>query len=266
MSGDGETWVRPTTDEWDDVVSEEIDLAARDGVVPALLYRPAHPTAARLPGVVIGAEAYGVNDFSRRVAATLAHLGAVVVVPDYYRGDGLADPEAYHDFTEVIARIERLDFTLATLDLVAGVDHLEARGDVDASRVAVWGYCTGGTLAWLAACLCRELAAAVLFFPSQPVFAELGPTRPVHPVNLLWAIACPTLFIYGEEDAVVSPELADDLQRRIEGWQVTAEVRRYPGAGHAFSAPVAPLRHEEADRAAWQDALDFAHRHLRFSR
>ena len=127
--------------------------------------------------------------------------------------------------------------------------------------MAVWGYCTGGTLAWLAACLRGDLAAAVLFFPSQPVFDELGPTTPVHPVDLLWQLTCPTLFIYGEDDFVMPPELLADLRARIDRWDADAEVRRYPGATHAFTAPWGEMRNEDADRASWDDATAFLQTH-----
>jgi carboxymethylenebutenolidase len=53
------------------------------------------------------------------------------------------------------------------------------------------------------------------------------------------------------------PELLGDLLARIEQWKVDAEVRNYPCAGHAYSAPWGPLRHDEADRRAWSDAQDF---------
>jgi carboxymethylenebutenolidase len=76
---------------------------------------------------------------------------------------GPADADNYDDFTEVKEHIARLDFT---------------RG-------------------------ARDLAAAVLYFPSQPVFAELGPARPVHPVDLLWQLTCPALFLYGDQDKLM---------------------------------------------------------------
>src|SRR5262249_32743780 len=110
-------------------------------------------------------------------------------------------------------------------------------------------------------CLRGDVAAAVLFFPSQPMFEELGRRTPVHPLDLLWQLTCPTLFIYGDEDLVMPPELLRDLRARIEQWEVDAEVRIYPGAGHAFSGPWGPLRHDEADRHAWSDAQDFLVRH-----
>jgi carboxymethylenebutenolidase len=217
------------------------------------------------PAVVLGAEAYGPNEFIRGVQARLAEIGYASVVPDYYRGEGPTNVEAYDDFEEVVEHIGRLDFTRGARDLARAVDALRADPDVDARRVAVWGYCTGGTLAWLAGCLRGDVAAAVLYFPSQPVFHELGPMTPVHPVDLLWQLTCPTLFIYGDQDPVMPPELLADLRERIDRWGVDAEVRLYAGAGHAFSAPWGVMRHDEADRAAWDDAVAFLRAHTEVS-
>src|SRR4051812_29048253 len=206
------------------------------------------------PALVIGAEAYGPNEFSEGVQAQLAELGYASVVPDYYHGEGPTKRESYDQFDEVIDHIARLDFARAARDLAGAIDALRATPEIDPRRVAVWGYCTGGTLAWLAAGLRGDVAAAVLFFPSQPTFEELGPTTPVHPVDLLWQLTCPTLFIYGGDDIVMPPELLDDVRARIDRWGVDAEVRIYPGAGHAFTAPWGDMRDDDADRNSWQDA------------
>ena len=214
------------------------------------------------PGVVLGCEAYGVNEFIREVGDRLRSRGYAVAIPDYYEGGGPTDREAYEDFTEVVEHIGRLDFTRATRTLVRGVDELRETPGVDPARVAVWGYCTGATLAWLAACQ-RDVAAAVLYFPSQPTFGELGPNTPVHPIDLLWMLDCPTLFIYGDDDQVMPPELLADLHRRIERWDVPAEVRTYPGAGHAFTVPFGPLRNADAAATANRDADEFLERALR---
>jgi carboxymethylenebutenolidase len=211
--------------------------------------------------VVLGAEAFGVNTFIRRVQSRLVEEGFAAAVPDYYHGSGPTKPESYDDFEEVMDHIGRLDFTCGARDLADAVDIVRRTRGVDPRRVCVWGYCTGGTLAWLAACLRGDLAAAVLFFPSQPVFEEVGPRTPVHPMDLIWQLTCPTLFLYGDSDPIMPPDRLEDLQARIEMWGVNAEVRRYPGAGHAFSAPWGPMRQEEADTASWSDAVSFLLRH-----
>ena len=51
-----------------------------------------------------------------------------------------------------------------------------------------------------------------------------------------------------------------EIRRRLEHWQIEHELRVYPGAGHAFSAPVPPLRNDAADVASWADALAFLQR------
>ncbi|HEY3941720.1 MAG TPA: dienelactone hydrolase family protein [Acidimicrobiales bacterium] len=241
------------------VSSTSVVLPSDQGTVPTLVYVPSEE--GRHPAVVLSTEAFGINDFTRHVASELAGQGYVVVVPDYYRGHGLSDPESYTDFSEVMEFIERLDFTQGTHDVLAAVDYARARPDVDPARVAVWGYCTGGTLALLAAALDRQLAAAVLFFPSQPTFPELNAKRPVQPIDLLWNVACPVLLIVGEEDQLLFGMLPE-FRRRFEQWHVEHEIKTYEGAGHAFSAPVPPLRNDAADKASWADALAFAARHL----
>jgi carboxymethylenebutenolidase len=209
------------------------------------------------PAVVLGAEAYGVNSFIRGVQQRLAVLGYAVALPDYYHGNGPAEPDNYDDFTEVKEHIGRLDFTRGARHIAATVDAVRATPGIDPRRVAVWGYCTGATLAWLAACLRGDLAAAVLYFPSQPVFAELSPARPVHPVDLLWQLTCPALFLYGEEDKLMPADVLADMRARIDYWRVDARINVYSGAGHSFTCPRGPMRNAAADRAAWHDAVTF---------
>jgi len=180
------------------------------------------------PGVVLGAEAYGVNEFIVEVGERLVSRGYAVLIPDYYDGGGPTNREAYDDFTEVVECIAQLDFTRATRRLVDGVDQLRATPGIDPTRIAVWGYCTGGTLAWLAACLRGDLAAAVLFFPSQPVFDEIGPATPVHPVDLLWQLTCPTLFIYGGKSDYVQ----QDYRATIAAYFPHVQYAEVPEAGH----------------------------------
>ena len=236
-----------------------VTLDSGGKTLPTLVFTPDRPGPG--PAIVVSPEAFGINQFTRGVASRLCDAGYVVVVPDYYHGAGLADPENYTDFSEVFEFMEALDFGQGAHDVMAAIDHARAMPEVDAERVGVWGYCTGSTLAMMATSLDRRLAAAVWFFPSQPTFLELTPKRPVHALDLIWNISCPVLLIVGDQDELLVP-VVPEFRKRFEQWGVAYDIRIYPGAGHAFSAPVPPLRNDAADRASWSDAMAFVRRHL----
>jgi carboxymethylenebutenolidase len=222
------------------VIVERVELDGVDGPVTTLVHRP--DRQGRHPAIALGAEATGVNAFLRRVAATLASRGFVTALPDYFRGDGPRNPDNYDDFDDILPRLDALDFTRATRDVVLAADHLVGRPDVDPHRLGVWGYCTGATLALLAATVRSDVKAAVLFYPSQPFFERADDRHPPSPLDLLWALSARTLW--------------------IDQWQVDVDVRTYPDAPHAFSAPGASFYRDGASRQSWQDALQFVEEHL----
>ncbi|HEX4428068.1 MAG TPA: dienelactone hydrolase family protein [Frankiaceae bacterium] len=247
----------PPSATYDNVTRERISLTGRDGVAfDALSFQP--DGAGPFPAIVIGAEGTGVNRFIERVGAGLAHEGVVAVVIDPYRFDGPPDPEDYTDFDALMAYINDLDFVRATHDMLAGVEHARALPTVDPDRVGVWGYCTGATLALLAACIDQRLGAAILFYPSQPVFDQLGDRTPAHPMDLLWGLGARTLLLYGDDDVVMPAERLAELRRRLAVWHVSHELALYPGAGHAFCSEARPLFHSQAAEDGWHRGVAFA--------
>jgi len=232
--------------------------------VPTLVYRPALDGATGPgAGIVLVTEAQGVNAFVRHVAGRLAAEGFVVAVPDYYHGAGPEDPEQLVDLAhlaELQAHIDQLDFRQGAEDALVALDHLlEGEG---VGHAGVWGYCTGGTLALLAACLDRRVAASVLFYPSQPTFHELSDRHPQHPIDLLWALRRPALLVLGEEDSVWPPARRQEVAERVARWRLPVEIEVYPGAGHAFASHFEDWHRPEATAASWERSLAFARRHL----
>jgi carboxymethylenebutenolidase len=249
-----EDWARRAADS--DVSVETIELSVDGEGVPTVVCRPfgARPRAA----VVLATEAQGVNHFIRGVGVELAAHGYLAVIPDYYHGAGPADPEVLVDLAhmeELLAAIASLDFRRGAEDMLAGVAY--ARAVEGLVAVAVWGYCTGGTLSWLAAELGRDVDAAVLYYPSQPTFHELSATQPQHPVDMIWQMRCPTLLLVGEEDQVWPPDLVDEVRRRFATWSIPLETAVYPGAGHTFAGHFEDWHRPDAAADSFERALAF---------
>jgi carboxymethylenebutenolidase len=237
------------------VIEELVALDVRGESCPAFLVRPDGPGPH--PAVVIGQEATGPNTFIRRTATAMARMGYLTVVPDYYHGAGPPDPEAYEDLETLLPYIDALDFRRGAYDLMSALDYARSRPEVDDQRVALWGYCTGATLALMAACLRSDVAVTVLFYPSQPRFDVIGPTKPVHAIDLVWNMTSAVLLIAGEDDFVWPPDLLDDVRARFGQWGVRHEIVTYAGAGHAFCAPTPAFHNPAAEQAAWSHAMAF---------
>ena len=238
-----------------------ISLEVGGEAVPTVVCRPDRtpPRAA----VVLATEAQGVNNFIKGVGVELAAHGYVAVIPDYYHGAGPPDPEILVDIAHMgplLDAIASLDFRRGAEDMLVGVAH--AREHEQVSRVAVWGYCTGGTLSWLAAALGREVDAAVLFYPSQPTFHELSSTQPQNPIDMIWQIRCPVLLLVGDEDMVWPPELLTEVTQRFATWEIPLETAVYAGAGHTFAGHFEDWHRPDAAAQAMERALAFVDRHL----
>jgi carboxymethylenebutenolidase len=251
--------VQPVHEHYDDVTGREVELDVTGGTTSVLVYEPTAGTPR--PAIVIGAEGGGINQFIREVAATLAHIGYMALVPDYYRGVKMADPDDYSDIPSMMRMIDALDFRRAAHDFLDTIRFARQLPTVN-GKVAAWGYCTGGTVAMFGACLDRELSAAMLFYPSQPRFDRIDATRPVHVIDLVWNIRCPVMFAYGDLDQIMAPDALAALDRQLGQWGIEHEIKIYPGAGHAFSSPGFAMYNPEASRAAWEDGVAWATRHL----
>jgi carboxymethylenebutenolidase len=235
---------------------ETITLSVGGDDVPTVLCRP--PGPAPRVGIAIATEAQGVNNFIKGVGVELAQHGYISVIPDYYHGAGPEDPEILIDIAHMgplQEAISSLDFRRGAEDMLAGVTYLREHEHV--SSVAVWGYCTGGTLAWLAAELGRDVDAAVLFYPSQPTFHELSPTQPQHAIDMIWQIRCPVLLIVGDEDQVWPQDLVRDVTERFATWSIPLSTEIYHGAGHTFAGHFEDWHRPEAATAAMRRALAF---------
>lgn len=228
--------------------------------LPAFL---AHPREAiSVASVVIGQEAFGMTAHMQDVACRLASLGYAVIVPDYYgRGDGPKDPGAIPAIVEAVMGLPE---ARTIRDYQRALDTLQTLAFVRRDRAAVVGFCTGGTHATLMAAFDHRLTAAIPVYMSQPRYHELGPRKPAHAIDLIGFIRCPTLFIYGDQDEAITPQVMEEIRERMHRHGVPGELRVYPGGGHGFMAEDRPGAGycESAARGAWRDIEAFLAKHL----
>ena len=201
----------------------------------------AEPVGTPRGGLVVGHEMYGLNEYVRGVCDGFAADGYLTIAPAMYdrAQRGLTFRYTPEDHPRAQAAYKALDIE-ASLD-----DYDAARAAVArAGKIAVLGFCWGGSLAWLAACR-REYDGAVAYYGSwMPDFATEQPR-------------CPVITHIGEHDNTLPPERIATFRAA----QPDVPVYLYPGALHGFDNPNRTDRHDPSAHAlARSRSLEFLRR------
>lgn len=204
------------------------------------------------PGLVLIQEVFGLDDYLRSVAADLAALGYVVVVPELF-WRLRRHWSSTHDEQGVaasLAVVGEFDQEIGRSDVLAALAHLRAMPEVTGGA-GVFGFCLGGSLAFASAAYAAP-DLAVSFY---------GTTVPEN-IGLLDEITCPIQFHFGGND----PYIPREAVRRVEAAVAAhpgAEIHIQEEAGHAFHNNVAPMfHHPEGAARAWTLTKSFLTRTL----
>jgi carboxymethylenebutenolidase len=154
-----------------------VELRAADGFKLSA-YRAASVGASK-GGLVVLQEIFGVNHHIRNVADRFAGLGYTAVAPALFdrteRGIDIGYDQAAVDLGVKLRAVIRLEDTL--LDVAAAIQSLNGAG-----KIAVIGYCWGGSLAFLSATRLTGLACAVGYYGGM--IAAHAQEKPKVPVML----------------------------------------------------------------------------------
>jgi dienelactone hydrolase len=229
------------------VKEEERTLRAGDGAdLREFVALPA--TGFRRGAVLLIHDIWGYTDFYKDLARRITGYGHAAALVDFFARQGdlpesMRAPERTGSKPEAVARAGQRAGQLSDerflADMQTAVDDLRARG---AARVACWGFCMGGRLAYLSAARVTGIAGVVAYYGFLQ--AEAGRLAPL---QLAPEIRTPVLGIFGGADPGIS---ADQIAAFRDALKVDKEILTYPDAPHGF------LRYGVTEhKAAIDDAL-----------
>jgi carboxymethylenebutenolidase len=220
------------------------------GGMPAVIAVP--ETDARAPCVIVMHERYGFVRHTRDLAERMARDGFVAIAPDFYfrhpdqealhRGDSgydMSDPEA-------------------VAGLTAAIEALRAVPQADVTRIAAMGVCQTARHPLLLAASRKIAAALVWYGAAQPREWKVDAKYPRPLEEVIAAIECPVLGMFGETDHLIS---LDDVRRFrdcLERHGRSYSIQVYRDAPHGWLNDTMPGRYRRAQaEAAWAEQRAF---------
>jgi carboxymethylenebutenolidase len=170
--------------------------------------------------VVVIHEIFGLTDWAKSLADELAAAGYIAIAPDLLsgfgpKGGGSSDFSGNQDAMKAVSG---LDQDVVTADLNAAADYVKKLPAAN-GKVAVAGFCWGGSQSFRFATNRHDLGAAFVFYGTAP--------KDVSSIN------APVYGFYGGSDARVDATIPDTTTAMTAAGKKYDPVT-YEGAGHGF--------------------------------
>jgi carboxymethylenebutenolidase len=200
------------------------------------------PTGKPKGGIVVVHELFGVNHHIRSVADRFAALGYVAIAPALFdrMEEGFESGYSPEEVQGAMRFVAKPSIQAWMLDVAAAREAI-----ADVGKIAVTGFCLGGTLAYGAATGLPGFSAAVGYYGGQIVgMADQSPK-------------VPTMLHFGESDVHIP---MSDVAR-IRAKQPSVDIYTYD-AGHGFQCDERDSFAPEAAQVAWGRTLRFIDSHM----
>jgi carboxymethylenebutenolidase len=199
--------------------------------------------------VVVIHEIFGMSDWVRSLTDQLAEAGYIAIAPDLLSGMGPnGGGTSEFDRSGVGQAIQKLPADQITADLNAVADYVSKLPSCN-GKVAVCGFCYGGSQTFRFATNRPSLKAAFVFYGSGPDSAEA-----------IAKIKCPVYGFCGGMDNRINATLPKSTELMKAAGKIYEPVI-YEGAGHGFmragedpTAVVDPGKTPEANKKARDEA------------
>lgn len=248
-----------TTDMYEGVLAETVAITGANGdLINAYLARPLGPGP--FPGMVLIHHMPGWDEWYREITYKYAHHGFVTISPNLYYRSGHGTPE------DVAAKVRA----------EGGVPDDQSVGDIEGAmrylralpylngKVGVFGTCSGGRHAYLAACRVDGFDAVIDCWGGRVVMPpeSLNPNFPVAPLDYTKDLNCPILGLFGNDDQSPTPEQVDIHEQELKKHGKNYEFHRYDGAGHGFFYYNRPNYRQQQTVDAWEKIWAFLDKYL----
>lgn len=206
------------------------------------------PPAGGRAGIVLIHEFWGVNNQMKGVADRLAKEGFAALAVDLYEGKiAESADEARKMKDEVLANEVK-----ALARVSDAVNKLTKEG-ISKEKIAVWGFCFGGSIAFKSAVADLGAGAYVVYYGGLITDDK----------NVLEKIQKPILAAFGGLDKSIPTALVESMKKNLDELGKINEVYIYLSADHAFFNEEQSRYNAAASANIWPKTLAFLKKYLK---
>ena len=210
--------------------TQNIEIPVGNGSMKAYF---AAPDDGQHPAVIVLQEIFGVNTQMKRVTDLLASVGYVGLAINYYHR---TDPDLNEPYNEEgmkkgFAAAGHTSRATYREDIEAAVKWLNGRSEVERGRIATWGFCMGGSVAFYSATL-PGIKAAVCFYGGS-IAAPFASGEPEALSNVA-EIKVPLFLAFGGKDQHITADKVARIDSTLKEAGKRYEIKVYPNEDHGF--------------------------------
>lgn len=215
--------------------------------LPAFVARPSR--RGRKPVVIVVSEVFGLHEYVRDMCRRLALQGYVAIAPAFFVRAG--DPAPLTDFAAIMPIVYAANNAQVMGDITATIAWLDQQRFVAKKRIAITGFCWGGTVVWMASAMTDRIKAGVAWYgrlTGRPGSAELRKQPP----EIASELKSSVLGLYAENDCGIPLSTVDAMKAALTAaGDTSSKIVVYPGVEHGFHADYRPSYNEAAAKDGW---------------
>lgn len=242
------------TDMYEGLMAETVMIYGHDGaVINAYFARPLGKGP--FPGVVLAHHLPGWDEWYKETTLRFARQGYAALCPNLYYRVGHASPE---DVAAKARAAGGVPDDQAVGDLAGAARFLRSLPNSN-RKVGIFGTCSGGRHAYLAACRTSDFDAVIDCWGGRVVMRadELTPFQPVAPLDYTSGLSIPLLGLFGEQDQGPTPEQVRTHEAELKRLGKQYAFHMYPNAGHGFFYHNRPAYRQEQALDGWNKIWAF---------
>ncbi|GAC1303858.1 MAG: dienelactone hydrolase family protein [Vulcanimicrobiaceae bacterium] len=218
------------------------------------------------PAVVVVQHIWGVDAQIRDVVRRFAKEGYIAIAPDLYTGLGAPSGDGLTDYKIFVPTAQKLADATVDGDIVAAANFIRGGAGGKREKIAVIGFCMGGSIALRQAVdSAAAFGAAAVYYGKVRYDTAGNSDGAITPMALAYAdeIATPLLGSWGARDTGILAADVQALDGRLSALKKPHDIKIYDEAGHAFFDDTRSSYVPSAAADAWTRTLAWFGTHLK---